>query len=472
VNGNEGRRLGGPLTPPRFLGVALLMVLALAPVALWAGMAPLGPRFGSLTVSLQSIAVGLGVAGTASFALNLFLGGRLWFVEGLFGGLDRMYRVHQINGRIAYLLLLSHAVLMVASSATTSVSAALHLFLPSGDWSVFLGPVALVAMTITIGLTLFGSLEHELFVWVQRSFGAIFVIAVFHFLRVPATSAASQPLKIYLLALTAIGVSAWIYRSVFGDVLVRRHDYVVTDVRSVADRVTEITMAPVAAPLDFLPGQFVYVTFRSAGISRGLHPVTLAPGEQSTTLRVRPGDVANQFHPFSITSPPGATDLKVAVKAVGDYTTAMRQLAPGDAARIEGPYGGFSYREIANPRQIWIAGGIGVTPFLSMSKDLEVTSAYDVVLYYCTKSLEAAIFLADLEAVADRLPAFRVISFQEDIHGLITAAEIEKNHGVSGRDILICGPPTMIASLTQQFITSGLQQQQIHSEKFGFIAGN
>jgi predicted ferric reductase len=447
-----------------------MVLLALAPVALWAAMAAIGPRFASLTVSLQSVAVMLALAGIACFALNLFLGGRFWFVESLFGGLDRMYRVHQTNGRIAYLLLLSHAVLMVASSATSSVSTALHLFLPSGDWAVFLGPVALAAMTISIGLTLFGNLEHELFVWVQRSFGVIFVVALFHFMRVPATSGASQPLKIYLAAISAVGVGAWIYRSVFGDVLVRRHDYLVTDVRSVADRITEITMTPVTTPLEFLPGQFLYVTFRSAGISQGLHPVTLSPAEQSTTLRVRPGDVANQFHPFSITSPPGATELKVAVKAVGDYTTAMRQLAPDDAARIEGPYGHFSYRNIANPRQVWIAGGIGVTPFLSMARDLDTTSGYEAVLYYCTKSLEAAVFLDDIRTVADRHPSFQVIAYREDADGLITAAEIDRNHHVTDKDILICGPASMIDSLTQQFIALGVPRRQIHYEKFGFIS--
>jgi predicted ferric reductase len=462
-------RTSVPETRPRALGVVLLASLALVPVALWAIMSRLGPRFATLTLSLQSVAVALGLAGTACFALNLILGGRLWFLEGLFGGLDRMYRVHQINGRTAYLLLVSHAVLMIASSATSSISAALHLFIPSGNWAVFLGPLALIAMTISIGLTLFGNLEHEIFVWVQRSFGVIFLVALFHFLRVPATSVASLPLKIYLAGISAIGLGAWIYRSVFGDVLVRRYDYLVTDVRTLGDRVTEITMAARSAPLEFLPGQFLYVTFRSAGIRRSLHPLTLSPEQEAPTLRVRPGDIANQFHPFSITSPPRAAELKVAVKAVGDYTRAMRELAAGDAARIEGPYGRFSYRKIANPRQIWVAGGIGVTPFLSMSRDLEVNSCNQIVLYYCTKSLDAAIFLTDLEEVAGRHPSFRVISFREDEHGLVTAAEVDKTIPVSERDILICGPVSMIDSLTAQFVGLGLPQDRIHSERFGFF---
>ena len=107
--------------------------------------------------------------------------------------------------------------------------------------------------------------------------GVIFVIALFHLFRVPAATAASRMLTLYLAALSAAGVGAWIYRSVFGNVLVRRHDYLVQDVRRLVDRVTEVTMAPVDGALRFLPGQFLYVTFRSTSLSRELRPVEIFP---------------------------------------------------------------------------------------------------------------------------------------------------------------------------------------------------
>jgi predicted ferric reductase len=449
-----------------------LLLFILVPVVLWAGMSALGPRFATLTTSLDSVGVALGLAGAASFALNLVLGGRLSFVEDLFGSLDRMYRVHQINGRAAYALLLSHAVMMIASTATTSFSAALHLFVPSTTGAIFLGVIALTAMTVAISLTLFAALEHEVFVWVQRSFGVIFMIALFHLFRVPAASAASRLLTLYLAALSAAGAGAWIYRSVFGNVLVRRHQYVVQNVRRLVDRVTEVTMAPVDVPLRFLPGQFLYVTFQSAGLSRELHPITVSPQRESATLTVRPGDIANQFHPFSITSSPGARELRVAVKAVGDYTYAMRDLAPGDGARIEGPYGGFSYRLVLNRNQVWIAGGIGITPFLSMARDLDQAADYDIDLYYCTKSLEAAAFLEDLEAIASTHPTFRVLSFPEDVRGFITARDVQQTSArIREPDILICGPRQMIEGLTAQFVAAEVPRRRIHFEKFSFIPG-
>ena len=88
---------------------------------------PLGPRFSGSTLALTSAGVLCAFAGTAAFALNLVLGGRIRFVESLFGGLDRMYRVHRQNGQIAFLLLAAHAFLVFAGRVTISVSSGFDL---------------------------------------------------------------------------------------------------------------------------------------------------------------------------------------------------------------------------------------------------------------------------------------------------------------------------------------------------------
>src|SRR5919204_4878621 len=94
------RTLRGPL---------VLAVLYVVPLVLWARAAPLGPRFSGSFTTLTSIAVLFAFAGTSAFALNLVLGARLRPVEAFFGGLDRMYRVHRVNGQIAFALLAAHA---------------------------------------------------------------------------------------------------------------------------------------------------------------------------------------------------------------------------------------------------------------------------------------------------------------------------------------------------------------------------
>jgi predicted ferric reductase len=167
-------RLGG------LLGPFVLAFLYLVPLVLWAATAPLDTRFIGRFQTLTSIALLLAYAGTSAFALNLVLGARLRAVEALFGGLDRMYRAHRVNGQLAFALLLGHVVLILASRATISTETALDLLGPGAGWTVFAGVLAFTGMTVAIVVTLFVRVNHELFVYVQRSFGVVFLGAAYH----------------------------------------------------------------------------------------------------------------------------------------------------------------------------------------------------------------------------------------------------------------------------------------------------
>jgi ferredoxin-NADP reductase len=184
---------------------------------------------------------------------------------------------------------------------------------------------------------------------------------------------------------------------------------------------------------------------------------------------VRPGEVGNQFHPFSITSAPAEPRLRITVKAVGDYTRALRRLDPGAEAVVEGAYGSFSHRIPGGDRQIWLAGGIGVTPFLSMARSLGTEHGPAVDFYYCVEHEEEAHFLSELEALAARRDDFRLVVVPRDREGFLTAQRLEDDLGdLQSAHVLICGPPAMIDSLTSQLHERGVPSGQIHSEEFGF----
>jgi NAD(P)H-flavin reductase len=110
-----------------------------------------------------------------------------------------------------------------------------------------------------------------------------------------------------------------------------------------------------AEPLDFAPGQFVFVNFRSLALSEQFRPLDVSVQRQ--VFSIRAGDVSNQFHPFSITSAPAERTLRITVKAVGDYTRALRGLEEGADAVVEGPYGSFSHRGLPGREPIWLAEG-------------------------------------------------------------------------------------------------------------------
>jgi predicted ferric reductase len=448
-------------------GPVALVVLTVAPVVLWARVAPLDTRFATTYTTLTSIAVMLALAGTASFALNLVLGARLRPVERLFGGLDRMYAAHRTNGKVAFSLLLGHVVLILWSRATISFDTAVDLLGPAAGATVFVGVLAFSAMTVSILLTLFVRLGHEVFVYVQRSFGLVFLAATYHVFTTDGALAASGALELYLVTLATLGIAAFVYRSLLSSVLVRRRRYRVVDVNRLNECVTEIVMEPVRKPMDFAPGQFVFVNFRSPELDGHLQPFELSLERQ--VLSVRPGEIANQFHPFSITSAPEDPRLRVTVKAVGDYTRALRKLESGADAVVEGPYGAFSHTTIDNSTQVWIAGGIGVTPFLSMARSLADGEGPAVDFYYCVEHEEEAHFLEELRAVERRRPDFRLVLVPRDREGFLTADRLGEEHKtLTSADVLVCGPPAMLASMRTQLRASGVPGRQIHMEEFGF----
>ena len=449
-------------------GPITLIVLSAIPIVLWARALPLDTRFTDAATTLTSLAVCLGLAGASAFALNLILGARLLFIDEYFGGLDKMFRVHQINGRVAFLLLISHAVGIVASRATDSVGSVADLFTLAAGWTVWLGVIALAGMTLAIGLTLYVRLNHEIFVYVQRVFGFVFIVAALHVFRTPGTKAFSPALTYYLAGISAAGVVAFAYRSLLDNILVKRHDFRVTGVHPLDEQVMEIVMTPDDKPLRYKPGQFLFVTFYSDAMKKDLHPFSVDINDSSALVTLRPGERYEQFHPFSITSTPNERELKVVFKEVGDYTHAMRSLEEGAWARVEGPYGTFSYLNVPNERQVWIAGGIGITPFLSMARSLD-DSRFDIDFYYSMKSIRNAYLLAEFLQIQAGNPNFTVIPYPEDEVGFLTADAIhERTPDLASREIMICGPPPMIDALRDQLLAKGIPRSHIYFEKFGF----
>jgi predicted ferric reductase len=447
-------------------GPLALVALCAVPVVLWAGSEPLDDRFRGSYATLTSVAVLLALAGTSAFALNLVLGARLRLVEALFGGLDRMYRAHRVTGQAAFGLLLGHVVLVLAGRATISPSSALALLGPGAGWTVFAGVLAFAAMTVSIVLTLFVRLGHEVFVYVQRSFGLVFLLASYHVFTSPGPTAGSTALRVYLALLATTGLVAFAYRSLLGNLLVRRRPYGVTAVNRLDEDVTEIVMEPRTTPLAHDPGQFVFVNFRSLALREELRPFEVSVERQ--VFSIRAGEIRNQFHPFSITSAPGAPELRITVKAVGDYTSALRRLEPGAEAVVEGPYGSFSHRRVSSRRQVWIAGGIGVTPFLAMARSLG-DEELEVDFYYCVEHAEEAHFLGELQALASSRAGFRVVLVPRDRAGFLTAARLaEEVPDLASADVLVCGPPAMIASLRSQLGAKGVPAERIHAEEFSF----
>jgi predicted ferric reductase len=340
-------------------------------------------------------------------------------------------------------------VLVVVLAATHALFLTLHaggsaldLYLPAAGWGTFTGVIALVLLVGFVVTSLVGRLTYQTFVLIQQLLGVAFILGALHTFAVRGTAASSPTLTVYLACLTTAGVASLVYRLCGGALGIGRDHYRVEEVRQLDEDAVEIVMAPVGRPMVFQAGQFVYATFHQSGIPR-------------------------ESHPFTIASAPGDDSLHLAVKRFGDFTSSLMKLRPDSRSSLEGPFGDFQLRSDRGHPQTWIAGGIGITPFLSWARSLDRSTRAD--LYYCTPGPEQAHFLDELYEIADRYPTFRVIPIRKRSLGHLTVSDIEAvNPSVSHGDVFICGPPLMIDNLTAGLLTRGVPPDRIHSESFDF----
>jgi predicted ferric reductase len=162
--------------------------------------------------------------------------------------------------------------------------------------------------------------------------------------------------------------------------------------------------------------------------------------------------------------------LRVTVKASGDFTRALfGSLKPGMDAVVEGAYGLFDYKT-GGQKQIWLAGGIGLTPFLSFIRDMDGSLNRDIDLYYTVRHKEEALFLDEIEAAMKKNPRLKAHIRFSAVDGSLNVEDIRKNAGgaVQDYDIYMCGPLPMVQAFEQKFLTLEVPARNIHYEEFNF----
>jgi predicted ferric reductase len=162
--------------------------------------------------------------------------------------------------------------------------------------------------------------------------------------------------------------------------------------------------------------------------------------------------------------------LRVTIKASGDFTRHLfSNLQAGMDAVIEGAHGMFDYKT-GGQKQIWVAGGIGVTPFLSFIRDMDGNLAHDVDFYYTVRHREEAIFMDEIEAAAKKNPRLKAHIRFSSKDGSLTVDEIVKNAGgsISGHHVYMCGPLPMVQAFEEKFLEMKVPAANIHYEEFNF----
>ncbi len=372
-------------------------------------------------------------------ACGLFLAARPRWAEPYFGGLDKMYAAHKRANTSAFLLLFVH--LLVVPITTDRLLPGTPLAILS-----FLGILTLVLLTLSPRIPLLSTLTQASYdKWKQthRYIGIFYTLGFVHSFFVEPLSALVA--FSYVQGIFLVGLGAYLYTEIFSRYFKKTLPYRVSAVRHLNGNTTEVTLSHLRERLTHRPGQFLFVRF---------------PGDR----------VLDEAHPFTISSAPGEPAIRLTIKSSGDFTRFLYQnLKEGADALLEGAYGLFQYQQ-GGPRQVWVAGGIGVTPFLSFIRHGQFGNR-QIDFYYTVRTREEALCLDELEAAAQAHPENLRVFVRFSIEsGSLTVEEVVRHAGgdVRDRHIYLCGPLGMVQAFAEKFKGYGVPPENIHFEEFNF----
>jgi len=420
----------------------------------------LSPLFALLVGSLPpardfwtEFSVAIGYAGLAMMGLQFGLTARFRYVTEPWGE-DVIYHFHRRISLIAVALVIAHPLILFA------VRPELLVLLNSitAPWRArfaALSLYSLIALVVTALWRVELKIRYE--TW-HLSHIALAIIAVMAGLlhMVGWGFYLVNPWKRALwIGMTIFWIGLLLYVRIVKPLFVLRRPYRVLEVRKERGDTSTLVMLPEGHPgFRFTPGQFGWLTVWGS-----------------------PFKITG--HPFSFSSSAEVTDgrVEMSIRNLGDFTSEIYKVPVGQRVYLDGPYGAFT---IGNPADIHvlIAGGVGVTPMVSMIRTLaDRGDKRPVILLYGSKDWESITFREELEALKARLnlTVIHVLRNPPDgwtgEQGYITA-EIFKRHlppPYADHEYFICGPAVMMDLIEEALGEMNVPMSKYHSERYSFV---
>lgn len=365
--------------------------------------------------SEAAIGIAVGAAAVVAMSQTLILAARPRLLEPLFGGLDRMYRVHKWLGISAMVLMILHQQIEPDFERTVRETGLGELAEEAGEFA-FNALLVLIAISWFRRLPFIGlEIPYQLWRFSHRFMGVLFAVIVFHQFFVDMPTGVDPSLSVMLNTFGLGGVIAWVHTEFVAPRL-RRREYTVSDISRHGDT-TALTLSPKGRAMRWRPGQFAFFRAPEAGFSEP-HPFTIA----------------------SAPRPDGA--LTLSIKGLGGWTRRLpNALRTGMSVQVEGPYGRFDFRK-GGARQIWLAGGIGITPFLAWAENLTEAERRTIHLVHCVRTPDEAVGVETLQAAAARNQRFSFQVVATACDGRLTAERLigMAPFAVRDADLWFCGP--------------------------------
>ncbi len=396
-----------------------------------------------------TVAVGL-FAGTVAIVLmtwSFVLAVRPRWFEPFFGGLDRMYAVHRWTGVLSMGAMLLHV--RLEPEVEGGFRGVLATF---EDAATEAAEGAELAFYVLVAISLVRWVPYRWWRLSHKLLGVPFVFAAFHTITVDKPFPPDSAWSVALVSICVIGVVAWLWRVIGRDALRPGLPYRVVSTE-VHGRTIELELSALGRPLRRRAGQFAFVKLQLPGL--------------------------REPHPFTVASAPDEDHLRFFIRDLGDWTARLQQRdLVGALVRVEGPYGRFEPLPTQGSDRpsdrtiVWVAGGVGITPFLSVVSTLPAGAhrRQRPLLLYCVHRAEDAMAIEVLQRAAaeDRIDLEVVASAEGRRLDPALLSELIGGD-LTGAYVAVCGPAGLVATVERT--SKQLGAEQVESEDFDIRSG-
>lgn len=401
----------------------------------------------------RELSVGLGFAGLSMMGLQFFLTGRFQGITSPYG-IDVVYHFHRAISLVAFTFLLLHpAILLLSAPATVGLLNPLS----APGWMTG-GTIALFAFALIVVSSLYRlqlGLGYEQWRIIHGYTAVIGVtLALWHIIGV------NYYLQGYVkrglwIAIVFTWVMALLYVRLVKPLLMKRRPYTVAAVIKERCRSWTLVLRPEGhAGMEFKPGQFAWLTIGKSPFAIREHPFSFS---------------SSAMHP---------EQLAFTIKELGDFTATIGSVTPGTRAYIDGPYGSFTPDRHTVTGYAFIAGGVGITPIMSILRTFaDRHDRRPLLLFSVSRNLEEVTFREELELLQNQLNLKVVHVLTKPPpdwtgeHGYIDAGMIGRHlpEGRMAYEYFVCGPTPMQQGVRAALEQLGIPPEHVQSESFNFV---
>lgn len=430
-----------------WLGVYLTLVLAPLFILL---IGPTPPGLGFW----WDLSMALGFAGLAMMGVQFVLTARFRHATAPFG-IDVIYYFHRYVGIVLLLVVIAHPVLVIAKEP------AFLMFLNpfAAPWHMTAGVLSMLALIAVVAASVWRKtfrIPYEAWRVTHTAFAvASIILALVHIEGVQYY--VESPWKRIVWRVFALSwIAVVCYVRVLRPWQLIRRPYRVTDVVQERGDAWRLAVEPRGhAGFSFQPGQFGWLTL-------GGTPFLM------------------KEHPFSFSSSPALAGGRVefTIKELGDFTRTIGSVRRDSVAFVDGPYGAFTINRHPAPGYVFIAGGIGIAPIMSMLRSLaDQGDRRPLLLFYAYRRWERMTFR---EAIEDLRPQLNLTvvwvleeppDWWEGERGWITREMLDRHlpEDRLRRHFFVCGPEAMTQAIEKHLRDLGVPMSHVHSELFELV---